>query len=157
MQLLDQFISLIVGVISGIISGVMVTIYYRRKDEQRELMKYFMDFRLYFQQLLATDFDKMQDFFLNTAPPTQFDWIRPSEAEQKIIEEALSKISELQDLVTEQSVEQLKMQLGHIESATDYTEQASMMYAQLLQMQKKVIGLGNPMWQETCDRVKNKQ
>lgn len=157
MQLSDQFTSLIVGVISGIISGVMVTIYYRRKDEQRELMKYFMDFRLYLQQLLATDFDKMQDFFLNTAPPTQFDWIRPSEAEQKIIDETMLKISELDSLVSEQASEHTQNERKHTKSNEDYIYKISVVRVQLHQMQKKVIGLGNPMWQETCNRVKNKQ
>ena len=59
----DQFINLVIGILGGIISGVMVTLYYRRMDEKRDLLRYFDNFQAYIRQFIASHtIEEMEDF-----------------------------------------------------------------------------------------------
>lgn len=102
----DQFINLVIGILGGIISGVMVTLYYRRMDEKRDLLRYFDNFQAYIRQFIASHtIEEMEDFSERILPPKQFDWIKPSEQENKIISDAILKITEISDLLGKRKLE----------------------------------------------------
>lgn len=83
---MDQLINLLVGILGGIISGVMVTLYYRRMDEKRDLLKYFAEFRFYIRQVLRFDnLDDAYQFLQTTMMPLHFDWIKLSKKDETII------------------------------------------------------------------------
>lgn len=131
-QLIDFSIGIVSGVISGIISSHIVTLYYRCKDEKRDLLRYFEELRLYIQQLLATA--DLKEFFMHSAPPQQYDWLKPSDEEQETISNALMQIKKIDELVSRAATKQ---------DETYYSYQVSERLLELGRMQPAIAALAN--------------
>ena len=161
--MLDQLINLLIGIVGGIISGVMVTLYYRHMDEKRDLLRYFRDFQAYIQQFIATcTIDEMEDFTKKVMPPKQFDWVRPSAQESKIINDALWKITEISDLLGKRKQELLSIAEGRenrseVDCETEYWYKINRVNLELLGMRHDIYGLGNPLYRESYERFLQEQ
>lgn len=118
--MLDQFINLLVGILGGIISGVMVTLYYRRMDEKRDLQKYFAEFRFYVHQVLMfNNLDDAYQFLQTTMTPLHFDWIELSEKDDTIIQRAHTAFGEIIRLHLDKSIDSIESDLGKTATASD--------------------------------------
>lgn len=117
---MDQLINLLVGILGGIISGVMVTLYYRRMDEKRDLLKYFAEFRFYIHQVLRFgNLDDAYQFLQTTMMPLHFDWIKLSKKDETIILRAHVAFGEIIRLHLDKSIASIEADLGKTATASD--------------------------------------
>lgn len=137
----DQLVNLLIGIVSGIISGVIVTLYYRRKDEERDLLRYFEELRLYIQQLLAAD--DLEKFFMHSAPPRQYDWLKPSDEEQATISNALEQIKKIDELVSEAANKQGEKAANKQNDIDPFYQTLSEHLLELVRMQPAIAALAN--------------
>ncbi len=124
----DQLINLLIGVVSSLI----VTLYYRHKDMERDLLRYFEELRLYIQQLLAAA--DLKEFFMHSAPPRQYTWLKPSDEEQETISTVLKHVKKIDELVSRAATKQ---------DETDYSYQVSERLLELGRMQPAIAALAN--------------
>lgn len=117
---MDQLINLLVGILGGIISGVMVTLYYRRMDEKRDLLKYFAEFRFYIRQVLRFDnLDDAYQFLQTTMMPLHFDWLKLSEKDDTVIQRAHAAFGEIIRLHLDKSIDSIESDLSNTATASD--------------------------------------
>lgn len=150
----DPFINLVIGILGGIISGVMVTLYYRRMDEKRDLLRYFDNFQAYIRQFIASHtIEEMEDFSERILPPKQFDWIKPSEQENKIISDAILKITEISDLLGKRKLELQSIAEGcgdrsEVDCEAEYWYKITNIRIELFGMIHDINSLGNPQYRK---------
>ena len=161
--MLNQLINLLIGIIGGIISGVVVALYYRHIDEKRDLLRYFGDFQAYIRQFIAAhSIDEMEDFSEKVLPPKQFDWIKPSEQENKIINDAILKITEISDLLGQRKLELQSISENHgnrseVDCETEYLHKIISARIELFGMIHDINSLGNPLYRENYERFLQEQ
>lgn len=85
--------NIITGIITGIISSVMVTKVYRRIDRDRDvglLVSELLYFYMSLQKSMRsnTNWNELNEFVMNNLIPYRYNWIKMSEVDKKILDEA---------------------------------------------------------------------
>lgn len=107
-------ISLCIGIVTGIVAGVIVTHYYRRKDNEREKIKYFLEVRELLPKVISSIMPLLLGYrdninvevvsrqITSVHVPTRFDWYNISDDEDeylKCILEASTKMLDCAEFI----------------------------------------------------------
>ena len=108
----ELIFSFVIGIASGIVSSVLVTIFYRRKDSEKDRQAFFTAIKEYtggLTAIAADDIEAISTFLSSHERPQIFKWIRLTKDERTTLYELFDRILKLQEVITEYHTEVSKI------------------------------------------------
>lgn len=98
----ELFLSFVIGIASGIISSIIVTVIYRKIDQEKYRQQYFSEIKLYFKKLMnidTSDLTSLENYWICSEYPTLHKWIHLKGNERKIIQDLNYKVRDLSKIM----------------------------------------------------------
>ena len=158
MSLFDILCNLFVGVISGIISSLAITLYYRKKDEEKDRQFFFCDVRSYVNRLAEIDSNDINAIalFLSTNEfPRVFPWIKLNKNESNVVYEVHSHAMDLQKAILEYQVTTMSVGMSQQEKS-QYQIHIFTDFLDIIEKRMDVDALGRPDFTKELERLRKK-
>ena len=148
----ELFLSFIIGIASGIISSIIVTVIYRKIDQEKERQQYFSEIKLYVKKLIhinTSDLTSLENYWKCNEYPTLHKWIHLKNYEKKIIQDLNIIIEDLSKTMTNYFIDKASL-LKQGTNAQDtncilvnnYTPTLLNIIDKIIPMLKNIISLG---------------